>query len=388
MPIPECALDTYNAHSRYMHTLFKAELARQTGSSITVEVDCPIACSVEMALESRNIVQCLVEAYLHPVHVTWDIEKYRTECIRRQVHNGMQKDKEVRLQKDFPSVRRNMRLVHSPRTVVDKYGRIIAWLLPGILPQRLQLLIAQCAELIAPEMGKQLRQSSHTKSWRSSEEMFTTIEGELPPGLLNFSAAWFMLGREGRIDGLVSSPIVRTECGQQWMQEFAQVGAIISGMLRIMHPDQYRMGYEVMTRLMTYPEVNDTLISWPCIFNAATVISSRCCPMHRDTKGSFPLFDLLISTGKYTTAPLSLLPIGVQLPNCPGSISSFSGMGFSHGVAHAEGARVCHAFYMRQALQVFTNVIPCSWMTQDTYKQWIGDRSRGNITVKLDLESI
>lgn len=141
-----------------------------------------------------------------------------------------------------------------------------------------------------------------------------------------------------------------------------------------MHPDQYRMGYQVMRQLAHYPRVQECLTRWPSIFNALTVVSNRGCPMHRDHKGSFPLFDILASTGHYSSAPWLVMPLGLQLPNRPGSICGVSGKAFRHGAVLADGPRLCHAFYMRKELQDFTNVLPCSWMTQDVYSAWMGTR--------------
>lgn len=194
---------------------------------------------------------------------------------------------------------------------------------------------------------------------------------------------------KGKQDGLVSSLVLRSECGAAWMRRFTEVGALVSGILRIMNPDQYRMGYEVIQGLMQYDQVVHALSQWPCIFNAVTTISNRCSPMHRDIKGSFPFFDLLISTGDYSTAPLSIQPIGIQFPNGPGSVCGLSGVGFQHGVAAADGARLCHALYMRKSLQLFTCVRPSSWMTQETYRAWLGGGvAASQIHLRLDLDSI
>lgn len=76
------------------------------------------------------------------------------------------------------------------------------------------------------------------------------------------------------------------------------------------------------------------------------------------------------------------MPLGIELPNSPGSICGLSGKAFRHGVADADGGRVCHAFYMRKSLHDFTKVRPCGWMTQEVYRQWIGKDGGGS---KLDL---
>lgn len=47
--------------------------------------------------------------------------------------------KELRLAAEFPSLRQGRRSIHVPKTVVDRYGRILVWNLPGILPERIQV---------------------------------------------------------------------------------------------------------------------------------------------------------------------------------------------------------------------------------------------------------
>lgn len=135
------------------------------------------------------------------------------ECFRRRISDGMQ-DKEQKLAKDFPSIRQEMRSVHSPRTVTDKYGRIIVWILPNILPiriqvrllslrrsssQHLQALLEECTGEIAQDMSRTLAANACSKSWRFARQYFRKLTNSFPPGILNFSAAWFMLGREVRV---------------------------------------------------------------------------------------------------------------------------------------------------------------------------------------------
>lgn len=156
------------------------------------------------------------------------------------------------------------------------------------------------------------------------------------------------------------------------MTEFQIAGALISGILRITHPDQYRMGYQTLRHLAEIPQVASTLRRWPTVFHAITLICNRSSPLHRELKGNLSFFDLLVSVGDYRYAPLQLGPVGLQLPNTAGSIAAFSGKGFLHGAAMPDGPRVCHSFYMRKDLQEFTGVMPCQFMTQDMYRPHLG----------------
>ena len=72
------------------------------------------------------------------VSVPWDVRKYEDYLIRNHITDGSQA-KERDIAQKFPSVKDELRSVHSPTTVTDCFGRIIAWLLPDILPGRIQV---------------------------------------------------------------------------------------------------------------------------------------------------------------------------------------------------------------------------------------------------------
>ena len=163
------------------------------------------------------------------------------------------------------------------------------------------------------------------------------------------------------------------------------LGAIMSGILRIMHPDQYREALGVLEGLASVPQSAAALSQWPTVFHVISVISNRHSPLHRELQGSFAYFDLLVSVGDYTYAPLEVWPMGLQLPNGSGSICGVSGKAFLHGAAESDGARISHVFYLRKDLQEFLHVRPCSWMTQSIYRSHLGDHpSRRRIQVDKD----
>lgn len=116
------------------------------------------------------------------------------------------------------------------------------------------------------------------------------------------------------------------------------------------------------------------LSRWTSVFNAVTLVVGRHCPMHRDTGGDFHLYDILTSVGDYTSAPMCLMPLGVQVRNSPGTMVAFSGFGIRHGVAEADGHRICHALYMRKSLQRYCAIRPCTWMTQKVFAPWLGTK--------------
>ena len=152
------------------------------------------------------------------------------------------------------------------------------------------------------------------------------------------------------------------------------MGTILSGILRIIHPEQYRAGMDVIRYIQQTTDAGHKIGHWTSVFNAVTLISDRHCPMHRDTGGDFRLYDIVTSVGDYTSAPMCLMPCGIQIRNSPGTLVAFSGAAIRHGVAPADGHRLCHAFYMRKSLQDHSAVRSCGWMTQSWYMGWLGRR--------------
>lgn len=144
----------------------------------------------------------------------WDYEMYCKVCDRRALGEG-HSPKERKLAEEFQSWAASLKSITKPRTVVDTFGRVIAWILPEILPQRLQvsqvrlslhtaltshdifkkMLYDQSANL-GPELRSELMRARDKQSvpWRHRSELFESKEEGIPIGLLNLSPAWFMAG--------------------------------------------------------------------------------------------------------------------------------------------------------------------------------------------------
>ncbi|KAK7681501.1 hypothetical protein QCA50_015233 [Cerrena zonata] len=349
----------------------------------------PSHLSEEFTADCHSVISMMVRAFLNPVPTTWDVANYCHDLAQIGTSLGRKGKKEAKLWKRYPWVDSCIRSISSARTVVDCYGRIMTWILPDILPVRMQEMLYNATVDINNDLAGGPDVKNPGCSWRLDPSLFTRTSDNDPIGVLNFSPAWFMNGWEGKHEGLATSPFLRSPRGRQWVQGVSEVGMLLSGVLRIMHPDQYRMMYETQKAIATDSRFEASISNWPFIFNATTIVANRRCRLHRDTRGSMQLFDLLVSVGRYQNAPFFLHPAGLQIPNSPGTIVAFSGKAFPHGVAKANGSRVCHAFYMRQSLQIFTKVRPSEWMKQEVYRQWVGpvqsDRLRDMHTNPFEL---
>ncbi|KAK7686465.1 hypothetical protein QCA50_010689 [Cerrena zonata] len=324
-----------------------------------------------MVTECDSVVESLVKAFLDPVTIAWNYQKYVYECTRRCLGDGMGQ-KEPKLAASFKRWRDGLTTIVSPQTVVDSEGRILVWALPNLLSPRIQKILEDGAMSQHELLTYELERSREGDSWRWNRLLFRKEAPGDINGVFNFSPAWFMVGHQGKVSGLKTSPFLTTSAGEAWMSDFLDAGSMISGILRIMHPDQYRMQWEVVLALRRDSRFADVLDVWPSIFQAISVIANRQAPLHRDPKGNYYWYDILVSVGQYTKAHLCLEPLGFQMHNRPGTVVGFSGKGIRHGVAEADGQRFSHAFYLRTDVQQYCGVRAAACMTQEVFRRWVG----------------
>lgn len=147
----------------------------------------------------------------------------------------------------------------------------------------------------------------------------------------------------------------------------------MSGVLNIIHPEQYRMGRKIQETMKRRGRCSSTLSYWPSVQSAFSIISNRETPFHRDYQSRMSWFDMLTSIGLYDIAPLYLSPLGIRIDNRAGTICAFSGSALRHGVRKCKMPRISFAWYTRENVREGECVQPASWMTQSTYKDCIGD---------------
>ncbi|KAK7685252.1 hypothetical protein QCA50_011615 [Cerrena zonata] len=249
--------------------------------------------------------------------------------------------------------------------VVDCFGRIMAWVMPSLLSERLQGILCNGAALQKSWLESEVARKREGDPWQWREELFKSPKADSLRGVFNFSPAWFMAGHQTTL-------FLSTNPGKEWATVFSNAGAILSGVLHIMHPDEHRMQLEVIQRLRCDPRFTQILDTWPSIFAAISVIANQQSPLHQDQKGHYHWFDLLVSVGSYEMACLSMESFGLQVLNPPGTVVGFSGKTVRHGVAEADADRVCHAFYLRTDLQIYCQVRPATCMTQEVFRPWVG----------------
>jgi hypothetical protein len=213
-------------------------------------------------------------------------------------------------------------------------------------------------------------------SWRSLEMLFKPPEDctTTHSGCVNLSPGWFEQGHDvgnslyisydysfhifngcqTEEDDLKPSASLKLENsntgGRAWLCDIAESSALISAVLRVVHPDQYLMGRSAIEKMGEREPLIAVLAIWISVFNAVQILSNRETPRHRD-RSSPPWYDILTTVGPYQSAMFELPGVGLRFPYNSGTIISLCGRILRHGVSEADGDRVCLAYYMRENVQ-------------------------------------
>lgn len=178
--------------------------------------------------------------------------------------------------------------------------------------------------------------------------------------------------KQHKSDILHSSAVLREDSGRELVKTGGDAFSIVSGVLSIIHPDQYDMGRLTHDRIIHSNTSGTTVQEWPSVYSALSIISNRKTPYHRDCHSRMPWYDSLMSIGPYGIAPLYLEPFRFRVNNPAGSLCAFSGMAIRHGVRKCMKSRISFAWYMRENVREGQDVSPAGWMRQEVYSQYVG----------------
>jgi hypothetical protein len=143
--------------------------------------------------------------------------------------------------------------------------------------------------------------------------------------------------------------------------------ALLSSVLRVIHPDLYKMARSSMAELLTQENLVEVVHMWMSVFNGVSVICNRETPIHRDHSSSSEWYDLLTTVGPYESAIFELPGIGLRFNYQSGTLIGLCGRVLRHGVSQAGGERVCLAYYMRKNVQDRLTSRSASWNCRHAY---------------------
>ncbi|KDQ50812.1 hypothetical protein JAAARDRAFT_141412, partial [Jaapia argillacea MUCL 33604] len=153
-----------------------------------------------------------------------------------------------------------------------------------------------------------------------------------------------------------------------WLRDFYQSGALISTMLRVIHPTLYDAGQLSLTRLMPEgEEVWDVLKVWPSVYSTMSVISNHLTPPHWDTQPQASWYDLHATVGPHPDAIMEFPRLGLRLSYLLGTVVAFSGILLCHCVPANDGNNICYVYYMQDKVHEREDVEVTSWMTLNLY---------------------
>ncbi|EIW75449.1 hypothetical protein CONPUDRAFT_65902 [Coniophora puteana RWD-64-598 SS2] len=251
-----------------------------------------------------------------------------------------------------------------PCKLVDLDGLAVAWFLPDVLSTARQAEIIDSLRLMGGLMADGIKQNDINDA-RNSSLLFKPAAdcNAAGAGCINISPAWQMLGHETEDwPPKASANWQKNKTAlSSWVAASRDVFALISAILSIVHPEQYRQGILCMKAMAQKPGVGPFASLWASAFNAATIIANRETLFHWDRRGRHWWFDILATCGKYTDGQFSLPATGIDFHYRPGTVVPFCGNVLCHAVPHCIGERICLAFYMRDVLHRIAKTGDGSW---------------------------
>ena len=161
-----------------------------------------------------------------------------------------------------------------------------------------------------------------------------------------------------------------------WITDVQESSAILSAMLRVMHPELYQAGRDAIGGMRDQAPLGShqrtVLDAWSSVFTAVQVISQRETPEHRDNGSRATWYDLLVTLGGYTNLYLELPGIGVRVRYDPGSVVAIAGKILRHRVAKANAWRICYAYFMRDKVHSSLQIRAPHWMEVAAYEDGTG----------------
>ncbi|KAG2101092.1 uncharacterized protein F5147DRAFT_776821 [Suillus discolor] len=264
-PIPaDWALTTTHLASEYV--------SRQFCSIVGVmpKVLPPPELDVVLLMACSNLARRLTDAYLNPVTINFDMVQY-SDALHIQ-ETGINPRHEQSLLERFPPVGQLM--LEWPTVVLDKFGLIVLWYLPGVINETIQSIS---------------RTAAKKEKWHTHESNFRTSEHSLTPGCINPSPGWFLQGHPAP---KFHPEILATlkQDGSTICQAIQRPVVLAATALRVMHGGLYwsslttQLGLGLWADNNQFKDMGNCLRQWVSSFTVLAVMCNHCSPLHRDSQ--------------------------------------------------------------------------------------------------------
>ncbi|KAG1853108.1 hypothetical protein F4604DRAFT_1686439 [Suillus subluteus] len=185
-PIPaDWVLSTTNIASEYVSHQFSVLIG------VGPKVLPPIELDVVLLMACSKLARMLAEAYHNPVTINFDITRY-SEALQT-METGLKSGREELLLAQFPPD--HQIILERPAVVLDKFGIIVLWYLPGAIDAAIQNDMMVATVMMSGPLGTSITRSAvKDNKWRTHESNFQSSDHGLTPGCINLSPAWFLQG--------------------------------------------------------------------------------------------------------------------------------------------------------------------------------------------------
>ena len=128
-------------------------------------------------------------------------------------------------------------------------------------------------------------------------------------------------------------------------------------------------GSQYLRKLQEDPETSYFASQWDLPFTGCTVIVNRLTKEHKDLRGRYPWYDLLIGVGNYTRATLVLPELELTFAYPPGTGIFLSGTLLKHKVDKwTSGDWIAYAFYSKIPLFDYFGIqLPNRWPNHQNF---------------------
>ncbi|KAG1834668.1 hypothetical protein DFJ58DRAFT_735758 [Suillus subalutaceus] len=226
--------------------------------------------------------------------------------------------------------------------VLDKFGVIVLWYLPGAIDPAIQNDMMVATLMMSGPLGMSVTRSGADKKWYTHESNFQSSQQGLTPGCINLSPGWFLQAHPAPKFHPEVSATLRV-CGSSLCQAMQRPAALIAAALRVMHPSLYwsslttKLGLSLWADNNQLEEMGNRLREWVSVFTALAVMCNRCSPLHHDTLSRAQWFNVMTSVGNHSPVRMQMPNIGVEIAYNSGVMVGASGRIVRHGMDKVDG---------------------------------------------------
>ncbi|KAG2079941.1 uncharacterized protein F5147DRAFT_784638 [Suillus discolor] len=316
---------------------------------VTPKVLPPPELDVVLMLGCSHLARILVNAYLNPVTINFDMTRY-SEVLQKQergVNSGHEEFLLTRYPPDCEII------LECPAVVLDKFGLIMLWYLPRAIDAAIQNDMLSAMMMMSGLLGKSITHGTSPKEkWRTHESNFQISEHGLTSGCINLSPEWFLQAHPFQPEVLAT---LKSDNGVAYCRAMCRPVPLFAAALRVMHSGLYWGIIDNTTGAWAHGESPQRM--GICIYQLSAIdVATGITPLHRDALSRAQWFDIMTSVGGYTIGANEDAKYWIEIAYNPGVMAGTSGRIVRHGGNWVNSDRVGWVWYMRDDIHEFVDV--------------------------------